>query len=100
LSWLLRDSDCWRLRIRLTPGARKDAILGVWTDQDGCVYLRISVRAKPEKGAANAALIQFLAKRSGIAKTNFSLVAGTTSRLKIVEVEASEVSGLSRLSEF
>lgn len=70
------------LAIRLTPKAAKDAIGGTWQDDKGAVWLQASVRAVPEKGKANAALIQRIAKRLDIAPKDIALESGDTSRLK------------------
>jgi uncharacterized protein YggU (UPF0235/DUF167 family) len=68
----------------LTPGARSEVVSGVWADANGIRYLRNSIRAKPEKGKANMALVDFLADRLRCPKTKFELVSGSTSRQKIL----------------
>jgi uncharacterized protein YggU (UPF0235/DUF167 family) len=74
------------LLVRLTPNASVDRIEGWETGADGQVYLKARVRAVPEKGAANAALIKLLAKQAGLAKTRLALIRGTTHRLKTIEI--------------
>ena len=74
------------LRVRLTPRAARDAIDGVGRLADGTVVLQARVRAVPEKGAANAALENLLAKTACVAKSAVSVVSGTTARIKIVEI--------------
>ena len=71
------------IRVRLQPRASKDEILG-WKE-DGALWVR--VKAPPVNGAANAALVQLLAKHLGVAKSKVALVSGTTARNKIVEVQ-------------
>ena len=51
------------LTVRLTPRADRDAITGISTLADGQVVASARVRAVPEDGAANKALIALLAKR-------------------------------------
>lgn len=70
------------LAIRLTPKSAKDSIGGIWQDDKGAVWLQASVRAVPEKGKANAALIQRIAKRLNMAPKDIALESGDTSRLK------------------
>ena len=72
-----------KITVRLQPRASRDEILG--RNEEGT--LRVRVKAAPVDGAANAALIQLLAKRLGIAKSKISLVSGATARNKVVEVE-------------
>lgn len=55
-----------------------------WNDEGA---LRVRVKAPPVDGAANAALIQLLAKRLGVAKSAITLITGATARNKIIEVD-------------
>jgi uncharacterized protein (TIGR00251 family) len=71
-----------RLFVRLTPKARAERIEGTILDGEGRTRLKVAVTAPPEDGKANAALIAFLAKRLKIAKSQFELDAGATSRQK------------------
>ena len=72
-----------RIAVRLQPRASKDELIG-WNEEN---VLRARVTAAPVGGAANAALIQLLAKRLGIAKSKISLISGATARNKVLEVE-------------
>lgn len=80
------DGEDLILAIRLTPKSAKDSFGGVWRDEKGAAWLQISVRAVPEKGKANAALIQRIAKRLSIAAKHMMLESGDTSRLKRVRL--------------
>lgn len=75
-----------RLRIRLTPGSKKERLGGVFSDSDGIGWLKANVRAVPEDGKANAALIRLLAKTLGIAKSSIHHLSGHTSRMKVFEL--------------
>lgn len=81
-----RAGDDLLLSIRLTPGAAKDAIGGVWTDGKGAHWLSAHVRAVPEKGRANVALIALLAKHLDWPKRAISLESGDTNRLKRLRI--------------
>ena len=83
--YLEDGGTAFRLRIRLTPNARTETVGGIFKDADGKVWLKASVRAVPEDGKANDALIRLLAKKTGIAKSRWQLVQGHTSRMKILE---------------
>jgi uncharacterized protein YggU (UPF0235/DUF167 family) len=52
---------------------------------DGCVKIRLA--APPVDGAANAALVQFVADQLGVAKSRVRITAGLSSRRKTVEVD-------------
>ena len=76
-----------RLFVRLTPKARTDAIDGWDADAEGRAFLKVRVRAQPIEGEANAALIALLAKTLGRPKSALTIAAGTTGRLKRIEIE-------------
>jgi uncharacterized protein (TIGR00251 family) len=80
----LGSSDV-RFAARLTPRASSDAIDGV---HDGA--LRIRVMAPAVEGAANAALIALLARELGVAKRDVRIVAGASSRQKLVVVDGAD----------
>lgn len=65
------------LKIVLTPRSRLNQILSVGDD-----HLRISLNAPPVDGAANKALIEFLAKLLHIPKSSISIWRGEKSRQK------------------
>jgi uncharacterized protein len=75
------------LSIRLTPGAKKDALLGVMDIADNQKALKASVTAPPEDGRANKALIALLAKELKLQKSSISVLSGDTNRQKVLLVE-------------
>lgn len=70
------------LRVHVTPGARQEQIAGWHGDA-----LRVRVRARPERGRANEAVLRILARRLGVAPANLSIVRGAASRDKLVKVD-------------
>lgn len=78
-----------RFGVRVSPRASREAILGV---HDGA--LKVALTAPPVDGAANAALIAFLAKKLGVAKSAVRIASGETSRTKTVEVVGLDVARL------
>lgn len=91
--------DHARLTVRLTPNGGRDAIDGFETAADGEEHLKVRVRAVPEKGKANQALIAFLAKALGVAKNRISLLSGDTQRKKILRIETDPEEVIKRLAE-
>jgi uncharacterized protein (TIGR00251 family) len=75
-----------RLRLKVTPKAKRTAIGGIMADADGAPVLKVAVTAAPEDGKANAAVIALLAREWGVAKTAISVVSGATDRRKLVEI--------------
>lgn len=76
------------LRVRLTPNSSSCFIKGIFQNADGLDYLKIGVVSVPEKGKANKELIAFLAKKLGIAKSDFCIVSGETDRYKKILIAA------------
>lgn len=70
------------LLLHVQPGASKTSIRGLHQDR-----LKISVQAPPVEGAANEAMIQFLAKIADVSKSKVHLISGDTSRLKNFWIE-------------
>ena len=65
------------LPVRAHPGARRDEIRG---EHDGA--LRVSVTQAPDKGKANKAIVELLARGLELRKGQFELVSGATSPQK------------------
>ena len=69
-----------RLRLKVVPGARQPGV--EWMGD----VLKVKVAAAPEKGRANAAVIELLAQRLQVNAGALSLVSGQTSALKTLDV--------------
>jgi uncharacterized protein (TIGR00251 family) len=67
--------------VRVIPRAAKAAIAGT---RDGALLVRLN--APPVEGAANAELIEVIAKALGVARRAVSLVSGERSRQKRIRV--------------
>jgi uncharacterized protein len=74
-----------RFAVRLTPRAAADRVDGV---VEG--VLRVHVGAPAVEGAANNALVRLLADELGVARGDVRIVAGATSRQKLVVVDGLE----------
>lgn len=84
------------LVVRLTPRGGRDAADGWARDADGRPYLKVRVSSPPVEGAANAALITFLAKALKIPRSAVRVVAGDTARLKRLELDGVEAADIAR----
>jgi uncharacterized protein (TIGR00251 family) len=65
----------------LQPRASRNEIVGRHGTE-----LRLRLTAPPLDGAANAALIRFLAEALGVARAGVTLLTGESSRSKVVSV--------------
>ena len=87
-----------RIAVRLTPRAARDGIDGVAMDPDGRPVLRLRVAAPPVDGAANAALVGYVAASLGLRKSDVSVVSGGRGRLKLLELSGDAAELLARLA--
>jgi uncharacterized protein (TIGR00251 family) len=71
-----------RVDVHVQPRASKSEIVGLHG-----AALKVRVQAPPVEGAANEALVSLLADRLGVPRRAVRVVAGTTSRVKTVEVD-------------
>lgn len=71
-----------RVSIYVQPRAARTEFAGL---HDGCIKVRLA--APPVDGAANKALVDFIAQRLGIAKSRVRLVSGESSRRKVIEID-------------
>ena len=70
-----------RLRVRVSAGARSNAVVG----RHGEGW-KVRVTAAPEGGKANEAVLRLLAERLEVPSKSLTLVSGPSSRNKIVEL--------------
>jgi uncharacterized protein (TIGR00251 family) len=88
------EPHCWSrrpdgiaLHVRLTPKSSRDALEGVEVRADGARALKVRVRAVPEDGKANDALIALIARRLKCPASRVKLTGGATSRQKTLFLE-------------
>lgn len=77
-------ADGVRLAVRLTPKAARNGLDGVVFGSDGRPALQLRVAAAPIDGAANVALIAYLAKALKLRKSAIRIVSGETARRKLL----------------
>ena len=67
--------------VKVVPGSSKTAIVGTLDRM-----LKVKVAAPPEKGKANAALIDFLAKALGVKRNTITVTRGHTNPVKHIRI--------------
>jgi len=81
------------ITVKVLPRAKKTELAGVMDDGT----LKIRLAAPPVDGAANKALIEFLAQTLGIAKSQIDIIAGESSERKLISmvgISADEVDAI------
>ena len=81
-----------RIVVYCQPGAKQTQLVGL---HDG--KPKIQLKAPPVDGAANKALIAFLAELCGVPKSAITIELGTSGRTKRVEVAGVDDKQLTRL---
>jgi uncharacterized protein len=83
-----------RITITVSPGARRSEIVG--RHGDGW---KVRIRAAPERGRANQALVEFVAEALGVGRDRVRIVGGHTSRRKLVEIDGLDAEEVGRRLE-
>jgi uncharacterized protein (TIGR00251 family) len=79
------------LRIHLQPRAARNRLVGLQGET-----VKVAVTAPPVDGAANAALVSFLAALLQVPRSSVTLLTGATSREKRVQVKTTAPAQLLR----
>jgi hypothetical protein len=69
-----------RISIKVMPKSSREEIV----EENGAI--KVYVKAAPDKGKANKAVIELIAEHYGVRKSDVAIVSGETARKKIVEV--------------
>ena len=70
-----------RLSVKVSPKASRDAVVG-WLGET----LKVSVTAAPERGKANAAVIELLAQTLSLPRSAVRVARGQTDSRKLLEI--------------
>jgi uncharacterized protein (TIGR00251 family) len=81
--WLRVEAGRVVLSLHVQPGAKRTEVAGLHGEA-----LKLRLAARAVEGAANAALIQFIAEAFGVPQRQVQIVSGERSREKRVAVEA------------
>lgn len=86
-----------RLALRLAPRASRNGVDGIAADAQGRPVLKLRLVAPPVEGAANNALIAFLAKTLSLRQTDITIRSGETGRIKILHLAGDSAAILKKL---
>jgi uncharacterized protein len=89
-----------RLAVRVTPRAQRNALVGIIRGRDGRPALQMRLTVPPVEGAANRALIEFLAGSLGLRKADISVRSGATAHLKVVHLAGDSAVITARLTQW
>ena len=69
-----------RISVKVFPKSSREELV----EKDGII--KAYVKAAPDKGKANRALVELIAEEYKVKKSDVKIVAGETSRTKMVEI--------------
>lgn len=88
--WYIKNSTSITLYLKISPGAKQNKFLGLielYTPN----LLKLSIKALPEKHAANKELVNFLSSAFKIPKQNISIIKGKTANIKTIKVITNQI---------
>src|SRR5262249_11769698 len=85
------------LAVKAAPKSSRDAITGVLETPQGPA-LKVAVTAAPDRGKANAAVIELIAKAFRVPKSPVRVIAGTPDRSNLLRI-AGDPAALARIAE-
>jgi uncharacterized protein (TIGR00251 family) len=91
---ITEKADQLLVEVHVVPRAARSKVLGV---HDG--RLKIALAAPPVAGAANAALIAFVAELLDVPRRDVELCRGATARHKLLAIRGTSAARIAALSE-
>jgi uncharacterized protein (TIGR00251 family) len=70
------------ISVKVSPNAGRDEVVGAMSDG----AIKIQLKAKPVDGAANEALIDLLAERLDVPRSQIEIIGGRTSSRKLISI--------------
>lgn len=70
------------VKVKVTPNSSEDKVIGMQGE-----YLKVKVRAPPEDGKANYAVIALLSEYYNVPKVNVIIKSGHTQKIKFILIE-------------
>lgn len=91
------ERDAVVLAVKASPKSSRNAIGGILETPQGPA-LKVFVTAAPDRGKANAAVVELIADAFHVPKSAVSVIAGPTDRSKLLRI-AGDPAALSRIAE-
>lgn len=89
--WIRQTEEGVTVELAIQPRSSRTRVVG---EHDG--RLKIQLMAPPVDGEANAALIRFIAKATGVPRRQVEISAGEASRRKTVRIAGADVATIVR----
>lgn len=76
-----------KISVKVIPNTKQNEVVDDSVDLLGARILKVKVNQPPEDGKANKAVIELLSEYFKVRKSAISIIAGETSRNKIIEIK-------------
>lgn len=83
-----------RFEVRVQPRASRNEVAGIYG-----TALKIRLSAPPVEGAANDALVEYLAELLGVPRRKVTIISGLSSRQKTVQADGVDAGRVHALAE-
>ena len=74
-----------RFLLKVRAGAKQNTV-DAWIVIGNKEYLKLSIKSLPEKGKANKAIIDYLAKELDLPRSDIEITSGKLSQFKVVSL--------------
>lgn len=71
-----------KFQVRTKPNAKEEKVIS-----EDSTHLKVFVKASPQEGKANEAVIALLARHFKIPKSSIAIVSGLRSKNKVIEIQ-------------
>ncbi|MBA8667433.1 DUF167 domain-containing protein [Holosporaceae bacterium 'Namur'] len=75
-----------KINVKVSPQSRNDEVLEFLQDMDNRYSMKVRVKAPPQGGEANEAIIKLLSKYFDLAKSNIEIILGAASKQKVIRI--------------
>ena len=81
------SNKSFNFHVKVKASGKQNSIDGI-INIDGIWHLKLTIKEVPKNGKANKAIIDFLSRRWSIPKKAITLVKGTSSNYKILNIKS------------
>lgn len=81
-----KDKNKFNFAIKVKAGSKINSVDGTICI-NGIWHLKLSIKAIPESGKANIAIVKFLAEKWGVSKKSLKIIKGRSSNFKVLSIE-------------
>jgi len=81
-----KSENKFNAALKVKAGAKVNSIDGIICI-DGIWHLKLSIKAIPENGKANLAIVDFLSKEWSLPKKSLKIIRGASSNYKVLSIE-------------